>query len=99
MATVSLRIDKDLALQAEREARIQNRSNAKQIEYWAKIGKAISSKLSIADLFGVSIVDDKRILDNSSMDDPFRQNIVMKAGNHEAKADPLPERARDLLPA
>ena len=99
MATVSVRIDKNLALQAEREARIQNRSNAKQIEYWAKIGKAISSKLSIADLFAVSIVDDTRILDNSSMDDPFRQNIAMKAGNHEAKADPLPERARDLLPA
>ncbi len=54
MATVSLRIDKNLALQAEREARIQNRSNAKQIEYWAKIGKAISSKLSIADVFAVS---------------------------------------------
>lgn len=54
MATVSVRIDKNLALQAEREARIQNRSNAKQIEYWAKIGKAISSKLSIADVFAVS---------------------------------------------
>ena len=54
MATVSVRIDKELALQAEREARIQNRSNAKQIEYWAKIGKAISSKLSIADVFAVS---------------------------------------------
>ena len=54
MATVSVRIDKDLALQAEREARIQNRSNAKQIEYWAKIGKAISSKLSIEDVFAVS---------------------------------------------
>ena len=54
MATVSVRIDKNLALQAEREARIQNRSNAKQIEYWAKIGRAISSKLSIADVFAVS---------------------------------------------
>ena len=54
MATVSVRIDKDLALQAEREARIQNRSNAKQIEYWAKIGKAISSKLNIEDVFAVS---------------------------------------------
>jgi len=54
VATVSVRIDKNLALQAEREARIQNRSNAKQIEYWAKIGKAISSKLSIADVFAVS---------------------------------------------
>jgi hypothetical protein len=54
MATESLRIDKELALQAEREARIQNRSKAKQLEYWAKVGKAISSKLSIADVFAVS---------------------------------------------
>jgi len=54
MTTVSLRIDKDLALQAEREARIQNRSKTKQLEYWAKIGKAMSSKLSIEDVFAVS---------------------------------------------
>lgn len=54
MATVSLRIDEDLVLQAEREARIQNRSKAKQLEYWAKIGKAISSKLTVADVFAVS---------------------------------------------
>ena len=45
------------------------------------------------------IVDEARILDNSSKDDPFRQIIVMKAGNYEAKIDPLPEWARDLLPA
>jgi hypothetical protein len=54
MATVSFRIDKDLALQAEREARIQNRSKAKQLEYWAKIGKAVSSQLDMADAFAVS---------------------------------------------
>ena len=54
MATVSLRIDRDLALQAEREARIQNRSKAKQIEYWAKIGRALSSNLSVEDVFAVS---------------------------------------------
>lgn len=54
MATVSLRIDQDLALQAEREARIQNRSKTKQLEYWAKLGKAISSKLTITDVFAVS---------------------------------------------
>ena len=54
MATVSLRIDQDLAFQAEREARIQNRSKTKQIEYWAKLGKAVSSKLSITDAFAVS---------------------------------------------
>ena len=54
MSTVSLRIDHDLAFQAEREARIQNRSKTKQLEYWAKLGKAISSKLTITDAFAVS---------------------------------------------
>ncbi|MCA1795599.1 MAG: hypothetical protein ABR534_08900 [Desulfotignum sp.] len=54
MTTVSLRIDKDLVLQAEREARIQNRSKTKQLEYWAKLGKAVSSKLNMADAFAVS---------------------------------------------
>ena len=54
MATVPLRIDQDLAFQAEREARIQNRSKTKQLEYWAKLGKAISSKLNITDAFAVS---------------------------------------------
>ena len=54
MPTVSLRIDQDLELQAEREARIQNRSKTKQLEYWAKLGKAISSKLDITDVFAVS---------------------------------------------
>ena len=54
MGTVPLRIDQDLALQAEREARIQNRSKTKQLEYWAKLGKAVSSKLTITDAFAVS---------------------------------------------
>ena len=54
MGTVPLRIDQDLALQAEREARIQNRSKTKQLEYWAKLGKAVSSKLSITDALAVS---------------------------------------------
>jgi len=54
MPTVSLRIDQALAFQAEREARIQNRSKTKQLEYWAKLGKAISSKLDITDAFAVS---------------------------------------------
>jgi hypothetical protein len=54
MTTVSLRIDQDLAFQAEREARIQNRSKTKQLEYWAKLGKAISSKLNITDAFAVA---------------------------------------------
>ncbi len=54
MATVPLRIDQDLAFQAEREARIQNRSKTKQLEYWAKLGKAVSSKLDITDALAVS---------------------------------------------
>jgi len=45
------------------------------------------------------MVDEARILDNSSKDDPFQQIIVMKSGNFEVKADPLPKWARDLLPA
>ena len=46
----------------------------------------------------LSIVDEARILDNSSKDDPFRQIIVMKHGNYEVVADPLPKWAKDLLP-
>lgn len=47
----------------------------------------------------LSIVDEARILDNSSTGDPFKQIIVMRSGNYEAKTDPLPEWAKDLLPA
>lgn len=54
MATVSLRIDSNLAKQAEREARVENRSKAKQLEYWAKLGRAISSKLHLADAVAVA---------------------------------------------
>ena len=46
----------------------------------------------------LSIVDEARILDNSFKDNPFQQIIVMKSGNYEAKTDPLPEWAMDLLP-
>ncbi|MDM8536740.1 hypothetical protein QUF70_08305 [Desulfobacterales bacterium HSG17] len=54
MTTISLRIDSNLVMQAEREARIENRSKAKQIEYWAKLGRIISSKLNIADVFAIT---------------------------------------------
>jgi predicted ABC-type ATPase len=47
----------------------------------------------------LSIVDEARILDNSFKADPFQQIIVMKSGNYEAKADPLPEWAKNLLPS
>ncbi len=46
----------------------------------------------------LSIVDEARILDNSSKDDPFQQIIVMKSGNYELKTDHLPDWANDLLP-
>ena len=45
----------------------------------------------------LSLVDEARILDNSSKDDPFQQIIVMKSGNYEVKAETLPEWARKLL--
>lgn len=54
MSTVSFRIDSALAKQAEREARVENRSKAKQLEYWAKLGKAISSKLNLADAIAIA---------------------------------------------
>jgi len=47
----------------------------------------------------LSIVDEARILDNSSKDDPFQQIIVRKSGNYEVKAELLPEWARELLHA
>ncbi len=54
MATISLRIDSNLVMQAEREARVENRSKAKQLEYWAKLGRIISSKLNIADVLAIT---------------------------------------------
>lgn len=54
MTTVSLRIDSNLVMQAEREARVENRSKAKQLEYWAKLGRIISSKLNTADVFAIT---------------------------------------------
>lgn len=45
----------------------------------------------------LSIVDEARILDNSSKDNPFQQILVMKSGNFETKTDSLPEWAKNLL--
>ena len=45
------------------------------------------------------IVDEARILDNSLRENPFQQIVIMKSGNYEAKVDPLPEWARDIVPA
>lgn len=54
MATRSLRIDENLVIQAQREAKVQHRSINGQIEYWAKLGRAIASKISAADAFSVT---------------------------------------------
>jgi predicted ABC-type ATPase len=47
----------------------------------------------------LTIVDEARILDNSSRKDPFKQVAVIKDGYVELKADPLPKWASDILPA
>lgn len=54
MATRSLRIDENLVLQAQRQAKVQHRSLNGQLEYWATLGKAIASKISTADAFAVT---------------------------------------------
>ncbi|MDY0222202.1 MAG: zeta toxin family protein [Desulfobacterium sp.] len=46
----------------------------------------------------LSLVDEARILDNSLRDNPFQQIVVMKSGDYEARIDPLPEWARNMLP-
>jgi len=54
MTTRSLRIDESLVIQAQRQAKVQNRSINGQIEYWAKLGRAIASNISAADAFSVT---------------------------------------------
>jgi hypothetical protein len=54
MATRSLRIDENLVIQAQRQAKVQHRSINGQIEYWAKLGRAIASNISAADAFSVT---------------------------------------------
>ena len=46
----------------------------------------------------LSIVDEARIMDNSSRGNPFRQVVVMRDGNYRVIVDPLPTWAWDLLP-
>ncbi|MDI6796257.1 MAG: hypothetical protein QMD09_04895 [Desulfatibacillaceae bacterium] len=54
MGTKSLRIDESLVIQAQRQARVEHRSINEQIQYWAKLGRAIASKISAADAFSVT---------------------------------------------
>lgn len=42
MATSSIRLDAKLVKQAKAVGQVESRSAAKQIEYWAKIGRAMA---------------------------------------------------------
>ena len=46
----------------------------------------------------LSIVDEARILDNSSEKDRFKQVVVMKSGKYEMKVDPIPSWLNKILP-
>ncbi len=54
MGTKSIRIDEDLVSQAQRKAKMYHRSVNGQIEFWAKIGKVIESKISVDDAYSIS---------------------------------------------
>ncbi|MEE4240349.1 MAG: hypothetical protein V2I36_02710 [Desulfopila sp.] len=54
MGSRSLRIDENLVVQAQRQAKLEHRSINGQVEYWAKLGKAIASKINMADAFAVT---------------------------------------------
>ncbi|MCP3942767.1 MAG: hypothetical protein GY710_14955 [Desulfobacteraceae bacterium] len=54
MATKSLRIDESLVRDAQRTGLIEHRSINSQLEYWAKLGRAIAPKISIIDAYAVT---------------------------------------------
>ena len=54
MGTKSLRIDESLVILAKRRARVEHRSINEQIQYWAKLGRAIASKISVEEAFSVT---------------------------------------------
>lgn len=54
MTTKSIRLDSDLIHLAESAAAVQHRSVSKQVEYWASLGRIISSVLGIEDVFAIN---------------------------------------------
>ncbi len=46
----------------------------------------------------LTIVDEARILDNSSEEDRFKQIVVMKEGKYEIKVDQIPDWVKNILP-
>lgn len=53
MATKSIRLNADLIFQAQSAAGVQHRSIPNQVEFWATLGRIISSVIGIEDAFAV----------------------------------------------
>lgn len=53
MSTKSIRLNSELIFQAKSVGHIQNRSAPNQIEYWANLGKIISSVIGMEDALAV----------------------------------------------
>jgi hypothetical protein len=53
MTTKSIRLNTDLIFQAQSAAAVQCRSIPNQIEYWANLGRIISSVIGIEDAFAI----------------------------------------------
>lgn len=53
MATKSIRLNTDLIFQAQSAAAVQCRSIPNQVEYWANLGRIISSVIGIEDAFAI----------------------------------------------
>jgi hypothetical protein len=53
MSTKSIRLSSELIFQAKSVGRIQNRSAPHQVEYWANLGRIVSSVIGIEDALAV----------------------------------------------
>jgi len=53
-ATRSLRIDEALVRDAQRRGKVEHRSINNQVEFWARLGRAVAGNMSIADAYAVS---------------------------------------------
>ena len=53
MTTKSIRLNADLIFQAQLAAAVQHRSIPNQVEYWATLGRIISSVIDIEDAFAI----------------------------------------------
>lgn len=53
MATKSIRLNEQLVVQAQRAGALQHRTVPNQLEYWATLGKMISSRINMEDALAV----------------------------------------------